>query len=1851
MVWTRLGLLTLSLLLTACGGGGGGGSSETTSNGAVAVNKRLIEANATCPNGGIEIDMGVDTNKNGLLDAGEISSTETVCNGNDGAVGADGTDGANGTSAAVRLTASTDASCPFGGTNIDVGIDTNANGTLDDAEVLDSSLICHAQSSVVAEEFALSAKGKVVGQLDMALIPTPKSTNGFSVQSRSRSITSRKVTSQAGTLWLTPNDITAAIQADQAALDQANNNPGSDTQITPPVIAPIEIPVAADGSYSIDVPAGTDYSLTYVSADATQAIKIDDVNVTPNQETIVSIGQQDLIPAGAVTFVVQSLASNTPIESATVTLLNDATTTTTDASGAASFEGLAQGSYTLLVAQSGFVSQTFAVQITSGQTLELGVLQLNNEKGSASGALSVDVALLTSLENIVVYARDTRGGIYSTLTDANGAFSFNALPVANGYSFIAQANDFSADKITDVNITANTNTEVGSIELKAASTFVGSISGFAKFSDKLAVLNTHAGLLVAVEGTDKEAVTSRDGAFILNGLSPGRYTLNFTDSNYQTTTIENIRVVATATTSLAAVNLQLKTGQVSGIVSLDKQVNAAGVLVEILGTPTKTYTDNTGRWYASMPVGNYGDGIKYSKALYASVTQNETVTITNQGEYTAQAQALIQNAMTLVIPVTAVGNCSQLEVWLQGQSGNAVGFDQTFPVSNGELSVVVPYGEYRVETRCQDSGFETWVQNITLTNDNTGQLISTIAAVELRQSYVKINSGDALTSDANVILSLGSTNAAQMSISGNVSATGWIAYTATHNLALTGGDGLNSINVEYRDVNNLSLGNNSASITLDTTVTISNFTATGASTKGDTLLVSLDLNGDLNATVIASLPGLFTDYALLDNGVLGDSVANDGIYSRAVSVSTPLEINAPVSASATDKAGNTTSANTAVNVVTNSAPGIINLQINSSIATQEMNLSFDTNEATTSSISWGDAADNLSTTIAVSTVFSPNHTVLLTGLSSVDLTYYQITVTDGAGNITHKTGINKLAPNQVENVIATPGDLEIGVVWNPNEHPYTDGYRVYRSEDNAVFTLANSDQLLKGSYYVDNAVQNGSEYFYKVTAVDRDGNEGILSAVASTIAASALAGPTVITADELWGEHVWIASRSPYIINKDLATRHKARLRALPGTNIQLDATNGYVEFKTSNVGHVWLMGEEGNRVVVEQIGATGSPTLALKSQDDKNAVFLTSEVDPVTRYTPDYFPLAGNLFRYVNLLGESNFRINRGSEYYGPMGVGYEINAEKIAYLQFGLIVGGYLRNSRLDLGAGMDLNVVFDDDASKTYQLLAYGSKIDYLGNSSIAGIGEGSAVSLGSFFADNVDYDNTRVVLGGSYPTQYITHSRFRNIESIGNPAYITESVFETTNGCNGVDVYNLRNVVWLDKTLAELKDCGVRYLHTYLPFLTSQDPLHDQDNDGIPDQMDHDSDNDGFSDVQELTGQQLFDPFDANSKPDELVVHDHDGDTIPDVDDTDDDNDGISDVDEIAYGTSPYWADSDGDGVIDKIEITYGYNPLDRTNAPLMGTRIGIELFNESFKNDVNQTHVLPTQSALIISYFYMGVQHLRCYLCEINTNQKLYSNNSTNNSAQTFFYYLNVPFEPGRQLRFYNEGSTNVYFQFNKSQIYNFSNAYADDISVSLQRSSFSFGSLVNGTGGHGYSYIYKSVMTAGNNGVYESLIKSSIVTGASYNSQVIDSHVNINDRSDFRGAVYRNSSIIDTENTGSLGTNEQTYFYDSYLQNVRVGGTLIRSDYVWSDSISLSLSNQSSFLNSSYLEIDGNNILSVGAPEDNLGDGVADTVVDYIDLLSNPQTFNVDGIASPKSTPYFPGGADSVILLNDIGPQ
>ncbi|MEO8836046.1 MAG: hypothetical protein ABI364_04850 [Caldimonas sp.] len=147
--------------LSGCGGGGNDGTNGQTA----LVSMAAVAAGASCATGGTAVSVGLDTNGDGVLGASEVTSTKYVCNGADGATGiagsagatgatgstgatgatgTSGTSGTNGVSALAALTLEVPgANCTRGGTRVDVGADSNANGVLDAAEVTSTQYICN----------------------------------------------------------------------------------------------------------------------------------------------------------------------------------------------------------------------------------------------------------------------------------------------------------------------------------------------------------------------------------------------------------------------------------------------------------------------------------------------------------------------------------------------------------------------------------------------------------------------------------------------------------------------------------------------------------------------------------------------------------------------------------------------------------------------------------------------------------------------------------------------------------------------------------------------------------------------------------------------------------------------------------------------------------------------------------------------------------------------------------------------------------------------------------------------------------------------------------------------------------------------------------------------------------------------------------------------------------------------------------------------------------------------------------------------------------------------------------------------------------------------------------------------------------------------------------------------------------------------------------------------------------------------------------------------------------------------------------------------------------------------------
>jgi len=152
----RLAALCATAVVVGCSGGGGGGTAATPADPSIVTNVYNSAPVSVCPNGGIQVDAGIDSNNNGVLDPAEVASTQYVCDGapgatgQTGATGADGTNGSNGLNALVAVTSEpAGTNCAYAGKKISVGMDSNKNNILDNTEISSSDYICNGATGPI----------------------------------------------------------------------------------------------------------------------------------------------------------------------------------------------------------------------------------------------------------------------------------------------------------------------------------------------------------------------------------------------------------------------------------------------------------------------------------------------------------------------------------------------------------------------------------------------------------------------------------------------------------------------------------------------------------------------------------------------------------------------------------------------------------------------------------------------------------------------------------------------------------------------------------------------------------------------------------------------------------------------------------------------------------------------------------------------------------------------------------------------------------------------------------------------------------------------------------------------------------------------------------------------------------------------------------------------------------------------------------------------------------------------------------------------------------------------------------------------------------------------------------------------------------------------------------------------------------------------------------------------------------------------------------------------------------------------------------------------------------------------
>ena len=144
MMW-----LLISVCVASCGSSGKDTNTATQPSDSIAVAMVSSAPVASCPNGGITVQSGIDTNFNHILELSEVTDEQYVCNGSNGNNGISGVNGnvgqmgINGLNVQMVITnEAAGSNCSEGGSLVSVGLDSNRNSILDLSEITSFSYVC-----------------------------------------------------------------------------------------------------------------------------------------------------------------------------------------------------------------------------------------------------------------------------------------------------------------------------------------------------------------------------------------------------------------------------------------------------------------------------------------------------------------------------------------------------------------------------------------------------------------------------------------------------------------------------------------------------------------------------------------------------------------------------------------------------------------------------------------------------------------------------------------------------------------------------------------------------------------------------------------------------------------------------------------------------------------------------------------------------------------------------------------------------------------------------------------------------------------------------------------------------------------------------------------------------------------------------------------------------------------------------------------------------------------------------------------------------------------------------------------------------------------------------------------------------------------------------------------------------------------------------------------------------------------------------------------------------------------------------------------------------------------------------
>ncbi|WP_440998744.1 fibronectin type III domain-containing protein [Fodinibius sp. SL11] len=108
-----------------------------------------------------------------------------------------------------------------------------------------------------------------------------------------------------------------------------------------------------------------------------------------------------------------------------------------------------------------------------------------------------------------------------------------------------------------------------------------------------------------------------------------------------------------------------------------------------------------------------------------------------------------------------------------------------------------------------------------------------------------------------------------------------------------------------------------------------------------------------------------------------------------------------------------------------------------------------------------------------------------------------LVLTSCGGSSTSPDDTDNNAPSAPTSLKGTSGDQEVVLTWDANTESDLTGYNLYRStssiSDISGMDPVNGSNMIQAAEYTDTALENGTTYYYRLTAIDENENESSMS--------------------------------------------------------------------------------------------------------------------------------------------------------------------------------------------------------------------------------------------------------------------------------------------------------------------------------------------------------------------------------------------------------------------------------------------------------------------------------------------------------------------------------------------------------------------------------------------------------------------------------------------------------------------------------------------------------------------------------------------------------------------------------------